>query len=43
MVAFTVLASLVLHGVTATPIMSRLDRLRDRTGDAETEPAARHL
>ncbi|MER5318338.1 cation:proton antiporter [Streptosporangium roseum] len=42
-VAFTVLASLVLHGVTATPIMTRLDRLRDRTGDAETEPAARHL
>ncbi|SFI92524.1 sodium/proton antiporter, CPA1 family [Streptosporangium canum] len=42
-VAFTVLASLVLHGVTATPIMSRLDRLRDRTGDAGTEPAARHL
>ncbi|MER5421491.1 cation:proton antiporter [Streptosporangium roseum] len=42
-VAFTVLASLVLHGVTATPIMTRLDRLRDRVGDAETEPAARHL
>ncbi|ACZ88846.1 cation:proton antiporter [Streptosporangium roseum] len=42
-VAFTVLASLVLHGVTATPIMTRLDRLRDRAGDAETEPAARHL
>ncbi|MDP9844779.1 NhaP-type Na+/H+ or K+/H+ antiporter [Streptosporangium lutulentum] len=46
-VAFTVLASLVVHGVTATPVMARLDRLRDRTGKAEgeesAEPAARHL
>ncbi|MDH2427533.1 cation:proton antiporter [Sphaerisporangium sp. TRM90804] len=30
---FTVLASVVLHGVTATPVMSRLDRLRARTPD----------
>ncbi|GGO76295.1 cation:proton antiporter [Nonomuraea cavernae] len=29
-VAFTVIASIVLHGVTATPVMARLDRLRDR-------------
>jgi NhaP-type Na+/H+ or K+/H+ antiporter len=27
-VAFTVLASVVLHGVTASPVISRLDRLR---------------
>ncbi|MEE1753182.1 cation:proton antiporter domain-containing protein [Streptomyces sp. SP18CS02] len=27
-VAFTVLASVVLHGVSATPVISRLDRLR---------------
>ncbi|OSC57010.1 cation transporter, partial [Streptomyces sp. 4F] len=27
-VAFTVLASVVLHGVTASPAISRLDRLR---------------
>ncbi|QGV82239.1 cation:proton antiporter [Streptomyces ficellus] len=30
-VAFTVLASVVLHGVTATPAISRLDRLRGTT------------
>jgi sodium/hydrogen antiporter len=46
-VAFTVLASLVVHGVTATPVMARLDSLRDRAGKAEdeesAEPAARHL
>ncbi|MGV9776098.1 cation:proton antiporter [Streptosporangium sp. NPDC003464] len=42
-VAFTVLASLVLHGVTATPVMRRLDRLRDRAGAADAEPATRHL
>ncbi|MFF0245759.1 cation:proton antiporter [Streptosporangium sandarakinum] len=40
-VAFTVLASLVLHGVTATPVMARLDRLRgradaDRPADGDT-------
>ncbi|WP_101788248.1 cation:proton antiporter [Nonomuraea indica] len=28
-VAFAVLASIVLHGITATPVMTRLDRLRD--------------
>ncbi|MBB6344936.1 cation:proton antiporter [Nonomuraea muscovyensis] len=28
-VAFAVLASIVLHGITATPVMARLDRLRD--------------
>jgi NhaP-type Na+/H+ or K+/H+ antiporter len=34
-VAFTVLASVVLHGISATPVMGRLDRLRDaRTGRA---------
>ncbi|GAA5037673.1 NhaP-type Na+/H+ or K+/H+ antiporter [Thermocatellispora tengchongensis] len=31
-VAFTVLVSVVLHGVTATPVMSRLDRLRGISG-----------
>ncbi|GGW22983.1 cation:proton antiporter [Streptomyces xantholiticus] len=31
-VAFTVLASVMLHGVAATPAISRLDRLRDSTG-----------
>ncbi|MGW0805825.1 cation:proton antiporter [Nonomuraea sp. NPDC002799] len=29
--AFTVLASVVLHGVTATPVMTRLDALRERS------------
>ncbi|GAA3103725.1 cation:proton antiporter [Streptosporangium carneum] len=42
-VAFTVLASLILHGVTATPVMAWLDRLRDRAADAGDEPAAQHL
>jgi NhaP-type Na+/H+ or K+/H+ antiporter len=28
-VAFAVLTSVVLHGITATPIMDRLDTLRD--------------
>ncbi|MGN9790385.1 cation:proton antiporter [Streptomyces sp. OZ13] len=31
-VAFTVLASVMLHGVAATPVISRLDRLRGRSG-----------
>ena len=30
-VAFTVIASVLLHGVTATPAMSRLDARRGRT------------
>ncbi|PRH76091.1 cation transporter [Streptomyces solincola] len=30
-VAFTVLASVVLHGVSATPVITRLDRLRERS------------
>ncbi|WP_037773096.1 cation:proton antiporter [Streptomyces pristinaespiralis] len=31
-VAFTVLASVMLHGTAATPVISRLDRLRGRSG-----------
>ncbi|MEW9554434.1 cation:proton antiporter [Nonomuraea sp. NPDC050783] len=31
--AFTVVVSVVLHGVTATPVMNRLDALRDRRAD----------
>ncbi|WP_254707887.1 hypothetical protein [Streptomyces lunaelactis] len=30
-VTFTVLASVVLHGVTAGPVVARLDRLRTAT------------
>ncbi|OKK03763.1 cation transporter [Streptomyces sp. CB03234] len=37
-VAFTVLASVALHGVTATPVISRLDRLRRKTGPGEPPP-----
>ncbi|MFF1272656.1 cation:proton antiporter [Streptomyces marokkonensis] len=40
-VTFTVLASVVLHGVSATPVISRLDRLRlhrARSGDAGGNP-----
>ncbi|MFC8423371.1 cation:proton antiporter [Streptomyces sp. NPDC057236] len=33
-VTFTVLASVVLHGVSATPVISRLDRLRARRARA---------
>ncbi|TDD13597.1 cation:proton antiporter [Nonomuraea diastatica] len=29
---FTVVASVVLHGITATPVMNRIDALRDRVG-----------
>ncbi|GAA3816647.1 cation:proton antiporter [Sphaerisporangium flaviroseum] len=32
--AFTVMASVVLHGITATPVMARLDRLRGDTPEA---------
>lgn len=42
-VTFTVLASVVLHGVTATPVISRLDRLRRRrarSGTAEPDDDA---
>ncbi|WP_037971673.1 cation:proton antiporter [Streptosporangium amethystogenes] len=43
-IAFTVLASLVVHGVSATPVMNRLDRLRDRAGRARNaEPSSQHL
>ncbi|GAA3447559.1 cation:proton antiporter [Planomonospora venezuelensis] len=42
-VAFTVLASVVLHGVTATPVMARLDRMRARAAESTAgEPAAQH-
>ncbi|MFF8031874.1 MULTISPECIES: cation:proton antiporter [unclassified Streptomyces] len=34
-VTFTVLASVTLHGVSATPVISRLDRLRLRRAQAE--------
>ncbi|WP_030863551.1 cation:proton antiporter [Streptomyces sp. NRRL S-37] len=40
-VTFTVLASVVLHGVSATPVISRLDRLRAhraRAGGAGPDP-----
>ncbi|ORT56840.1 cation:proton antiporter [Streptomyces sp. CB03238] len=37
-VAFTVLASVALHGVTATPVISRLDRLRGTTGPGDPPP-----
>ncbi|MBB2915001.1 NhaP-type Na+/H+ or K+/H+ antiporter [Streptosporangium becharense] len=43
-VAFTVLASLVVHGISASPVMNRLDRLRVRVGrERDEEPAAQHL
>ncbi|GAA2852484.1 cation:proton antiporter [Streptosporangium fragile] len=43
-VAFTVLASLVVHGISASPVMNRLDRLRVRAGrERDAEPAAQHL
>ncbi|GAA3148512.1 cation:proton antiporter [Planomonospora alba] len=43
-VAFTVLASLVLHGITATPVMERLDRLRAAAAAEDGgEPAAQRL
>ncbi|MEU4402924.1 cation:proton antiporter [Streptosporangium sp. NPDC023963] len=45
-VAFTVLASLGIHGISASPVMNRLDRLRDRKSDEDdedAEPAAQHL
>ncbi|MGC5013053.1 cation:proton antiporter [Streptosporangium sp. DT93] len=43
-VAFTVVASLVVHGISATPVMTRLDRLRDRVGRArDVDPATQHL
>ena len=43
-VAFTVLASLVVHGISASPVMTRLDRLRVRVGlERDEEPAAQHL
>ncbi|MBG0831257.1 cation:proton antiporter [Planomonospora sp. ID67723] len=42
-VAFTVLASVVLHGITATPVMARLDRMRVRAAErTEGEPATQH-
>ncbi|RST10891.1 sodium:proton antiporter [Streptomyces sp. WAC05374] len=37
-VAFTVLLSVVVHGVTATPVISRLDRMRGRTGPLDQPP-----
>ncbi|MDG9706246.1 cation:proton antiporter [Streptomyces sp. DH37] len=41
-VTFTVLASVVLHGVTAGPVIDRLDRLRGAEGaGAREEPGAR--
>ncbi|MEV0390945.1 cation:proton antiporter [Nonomuraea sp. NPDC050643] len=36
---FTVLASVVLHGVTATPVMDRVDALRDRLTASRDTPA----
>lgn len=33
-VTFTIIVSVVLHGVLATPVMDRLERLRDRGGHA---------
>ncbi|MFB9717544.1 cation:proton antiporter [Planobispora longispora] len=43
-VAFTILASVALHGVTATPVMARLDRMRARAAEKTSgEPAAQHL
>ncbi|MBL7253511.1 cation:proton antiporter [Actinoplanes sp. LDG1-01] len=38
-IAFVVLVSVVLHGVAATPVMWRLDRANERTG--QEEPAAK--
>ncbi|MFF5754148.1 cation:proton antiporter [Streptomyces longwoodensis] len=46
-VTFTVLASVVLHGITAGPVIARLDRLRDgeqpraRRGSATVNPVRR--
>ncbi|MEU0670599.1 cation:proton antiporter [Streptomyces lavendulocolor] len=37
-VAFTVVASVVLHGVTATPVISRLDRLRGTAAPGDPPP-----
>jgi len=43
-IAFTILVSLVVHGVSATPVMDRLDRLRDGAGRArDADPAPPHL
>ncbi|QKW53795.1 cation:proton antiporter [Streptomyces buecherae] len=43
-VTFTVLCSVVLHGVTASPVISRLDRLRLlRARRAEREPSDHQL
>ncbi|MEZ5407671.1 MAG: cation:proton antiporter [Acidimicrobiales bacterium] len=36
MAAFTVLVSIVIHGVAATPAMHRIDRYRDRRATART-------
>ncbi|MEU8206388.1 cation:proton antiporter [Streptosporangium sp. NPDC049046] len=42
-VAFTAMASLVIHGISASPAMNRLDLLRDRAGnDRDAEPATQH-
>jgi sodium/hydrogen antiporter len=37
-VALVVIGSIVLHGVTATPVMRRLDRIRDRAVSAPDHP-----
>jgi sodium/hydrogen antiporter len=38
-IGFVVLISVVLHGVTATPVMQLLDRANERTGDPQPEKA----
>ena len=36
---FVILVSVVVHGIAATPVMTRLDRNRERTGAAELRPS----
>jgi NhaP-type Na+/H+ or K+/H+ antiporter len=35
---FVVVVSVLAHGITATPIMTRLDRTRQAAGDARAHP-----
>jgi NhaP-type Na+/H+ or K+/H+ antiporter len=39
LVGFVVIVSVVGHGISATPVMKRLDRRHDRTGDPGATPA----
>ena len=39
-VGLVILVSVVMHGITATPIMQRMDRARERTEPADADPPA---